>query len=49
MISGQSKLKTLVANIPLQCIKAIEAFNPKYQDAHCDFGVLKIIMILILW
>ena len=29
MISGQSKLKTLVANIALQCIKAIEEFNPK--------------------
>ena len=48
MISGQSKLKMLVANIALQCIKAIEAFNPKYQDAYCDFGVLKFIMILIL-
>ena len=48
MISGQSKLKMLVANIALQCIKAIEAFNPKYQDSHFDFGVLKFIMILIL-
>ena len=48
MISVQSKLKTQVANKALQCIKAIEAFNPKYQDAHCDFGVLKFIMILIL-
>ena len=49
MISdNQSKLKMLVANLALQCIKAIEAFNPKYQDAYCDFGVLKFIMILIL-
>ena len=47
MISGHSKLKMLVANIALQYIKAIEAFNPKYQDAHCDFGVLQFIMILI--
>ena len=47
MISGQSKLKTVVANIALQCIKAIEAYNPKYQNAHCDFGVIKFIMILI--
>ena len=47
-ISGQSKLKTLVANIALQCIKPIEAFNPKYHDAHCDLGVLGLIMILIL-
>ena len=38
----------LVANIALQHIKAIEAFNPKYQNAHCDFGVIKFIMILIL-
>ena len=29
MINGQSKLKTLVPNIALQCSKAIEAFNPK--------------------
>ena len=48
MISGQWKLKILVANIDLQCIKAIEAFNPKYQDVHCDFGVENYIMILIL-
>ena len=48
MISGQSKLKTWVANIVLQHIKAIEAFNPKYQNTHCDFGVIKCIMVLIL-
>ena len=48
MISGQSKLKTLVANIALQWIRAIEAFNPKYQNAHCDLGILKFIVILIL-
>ena len=38
----------LVANIALQCTKAIEAFNPNVQHAHCDFGMLKVIMILIL-
>ena len=48
MISGQSKLKTLVANIVLQHIKSIEAFNRKYQGVHCDLGMLKFIMILIL-
>ena len=48
MISCQSKLKTLVVNIALQHIQAIEAFNPKYQNAYCDFGMLKFIMILIL-
>ena len=48
MISGQSKLKMLIANIALQCIRVVEAFNPKYQDVHGDLGVLKFIMILIL-
>ena len=48
MISDKSKLKTLVANIALQHTKAIEAYNPNVQHAHCDFGVLKSIMILIL-
>ena len=48
IISGQSKLKMLVANIALQCIKPIEAFNSKYQNIHCDLGMLKYIMILIL-
>ena len=48
MISGQSKLKMLVANIALQCVKAIEAFNPNVQHTHCDFDMLKFIMILIL-
>ena len=48
MISGQSKLKMLVANIALQCVKAIETFNPNVQNTHCDFGTLKFIIILIL-
>ena len=48
MISAQSRLKMVVTNIALQCIRAIEAFNPKYQDIHCDLGMLKFIMILIL-
>ena len=48
MISGQSKLKMLVANIAIQCIKTIEALSPKYHDVHCDLSVLKFIMILIL-
>ena len=48
MISGQSKLKMLVANIALHCVKAIEAFNAKNQKAHCDLGILKFIMIINL-
>ena len=47
MLGGQSKLKTLIANISLQCIKAIEAVDPKYQQ-NCDFGMLKFLMILNL-
>ena len=32
------KLKTLVANIALQCVKAIEAANPMKQDTDCEFS-----------
>ena len=32
ILSAQSKLKTLVANIALQCVKAIEAADPKGQQ-----------------
>ena len=31
IITGQSKLKALVANIALQCVKAIDALNTKNQ------------------
>ena len=36
MISGQPILKMLVTNIALQCIKAIEAFNPNVQHTQCE-------------
>ena len=29
------KLKTLVANIALQCIKGIEAAGPRFQEIYC--------------
>ena len=49
MLTGQSKLKTLVANIALQCVKAIDALNPKNQGTQsCDFGMLKFPMVLNL-
>ena len=48
MKSSQSKLKTLVTNIALHCTKAIETLNPNVQHTHCDFGMLKFIVILIL-
>ena len=35
VLCSQSKLKPLVANIALKCIKGTEAANPKLQDIHC--------------
>ena len=48
MVTGHSKLKTLVANIALQCIKTIEAaaLNPNY--AICENGLVRIPMIINL-
>ena len=48
MLSGQSKLKTLVANIALQHVKAIEVANPKNQETSCEFGIVKFLMLLNL-
>ena len=49
MLTSQSKLKTLVANIALQCVKAIDALNRKNQGTQrCDFGMLKFPMVLNL-
>ena len=48
MLSGQSKLKTLVANIVLQCVKAIEVADPKNQEENCEFGIVKFLMLLNL-
>ena len=47
ILSGQSKLKTIVANIALQYVKAIEAVDPKDQQ-NCEFGLVKLLMILNL-
>ena len=48
IITGQSKLKTLVVNMVLQHIKAVEAaaLNPHYT--FCKIGLVKILMILNL-
>ena len=49
MLSGQLKLKTLVANIALQHVKAIEALNPKNQGTqNCEFRLVKFLMVLNL-
>ena len=48
MLSGQLKLKTLVANIALQCVKAIEVANPKNHETNCESGLVKFLMLLNL-
>ena len=49
MLTGQFKLKTLVANIALQCVKAIDVLSTKNQGTQsCDFGMLKFLMVLNL-
>ena len=37
-----------MGNIALQHVKAIEGTNPKNQEAHCEFGIVKFIMLLNL-
>ena len=48
LLTGYSKLKTLVTNIALQCIKTIEAtaLNPNY--VICKNGLVKTLMIVNL-
>ena len=48
IVTGHSKLKTLAANIALQCIKTVEkaAFNPIH--IICENGLVKILLILNL-
>ena len=48
IVTGHSKLKTLVANIALQHIKTIEAaaLNPNY--VICENGLVRILMIINL-
>ena len=48
IVMGHSKLKMLVVNMALQCIKAVEAaaLDPHY--AICDIGLVRILMILNL-
>ena len=48
ILIGQSKLKTLVANIALQCVKAIEAAADPKSHENCEFGIVKFLMILNL-
>ena len=48
IVTGHSKLKTLAANIALQCIKTKEAaaLNPNY--VICKNGLVRILMVINL-
>ena len=48
IITGQSKHKTLVANMVLQHIKAVEAAALNLHYTFCEIGLVKILLILNL-
>ena len=48
ILTGQSKLKTLVTNIALQCVKAVESAGINQQNQNYEFGLVKFLMILNL-
>ena len=51
IVTGHSKLKTLVTNIALQCIKTVEAaaLNPNYDYKFiCENGLVRILMVINL-
>ena len=52
VVCSQSKLKTLVTNIALQCIKGTEAANPKLQDTYCvckmQWCIIALLILILL-
>ena len=48
IITGHSKLKTLVATMALQRVRTVEALNSNRQTPNCNSELLKILMILNL-
>ena len=48
IITGQSKLKALVATMALQRVRAVDALNTNRQTQNCNSELLKILMILNL-
>ena len=48
IVTGHSKLKTVVANIALQCIKTVEAAALNPNHIICENGLVKILMIIIV-
>ena len=47
MLCGQSKLKSVLANMALHCVKTIEAATLK-ENENCEFGLIKFLIILNL-
>ena len=48
IITGQSKLKVLVATMALQRVRVVEALNTNKQTQNCNSELLKILIILNL-
>ena len=48
IITGQSKLKALVATMALQRVRGVEALNTNRQTQNCNSELLKTLMILNL-
>ena len=48
IVTGQSNLKTLVANIALQCIRTVEAAALNSNDIICESGLEKMLLIISL-
>ena len=48
VLTGQSKLKTLMTTMALQRVRAVEALNTDRQVQNCNLGLLKVLMILNL-
>ena len=48
ILTGQSKLKTLITTMALQRVKAVEALNTNRQIQNCNSRLIKVLMILNL-
>ena len=48
IVTGHSKLKTLVANIALQLIKTVEAAALNANHIICKNGLVKILLVINL-
>ena len=48
IVTGHSKLKILVTNIALQCIKTVEAAALNQNHIICESGLVKILLVINL-